>query len=571
MKKTWSVLRIKNVFVFALLANMVLATCMAVVQPTKVSAAADTCTWTGGGSDDNFSTAANWTGCDNGTVPENGDILEFDVSSLTGDTVANNDLVSLSIAGINMTGTAVLFPSIEVTGNPITITGNLTGDNVGGTVNIGVDITLGSNVTYSVPEGRLFFYSSTGIPDFNIQSHNFTVTTTSSEDCDVVRMQSSLVGSGQLITNSGAIYLALYESASGFSGSVVSNGKGVVAYKGNVVSAGASVTINGSGKIILAQENSDPTTDYVFDVVMNSSANPALLADSTAAYCSGGPSTAAGNSTLSGDLTLQTDTVFSGAHNLNVTGAYTANAHALTVKAGSGGSITTSSGTIGTTEQTTTISAGDVSSGTEEVGNKETLILNGTRGTVNVRNGGVLKGTGVSDTIVVFAGGKLSPGQSPGCMTVGSGSGALQFNSGSSFDVEIAGTTACTGYDQVVVNGSVNVTNATLNVTLLNGFNPSLNSTFTIISNDGTDAVTGTFTGLAQGASVVVGGVTFHISYTGGDGNDVVLTAASVPSSATAPNTGIAGLNRSIVLPLIVVVVTGLSLIVIRKKFAATR
>jgi hypothetical protein len=49
-------------------------------------------------------------------------------------------------------------------------------------------------------------------------------------------------------------------------------------------------------------------------------------------------------------------------------------------------------------------------------------------------------------------------------------------------------------------------------------------ATFTIINNDGTDAVTGTFAGLAQGATFVVGGETFQINYKGGDGNDVTLT-----------------------------------------------
>src|SRR5262249_34827358 len=45
----------------------------------------------------------------------------------------------------------------------------------------------------------------------------------------------------------------------------------------------------------------------------------------------------------------------------------------------------------------------------------------------------------------------------------------------------------------------------------------------------GTDAVVGTFAGLAQGATVLIGGRPFTISYTGGDGNDVVLT---VPGAA---------------------------------------
>ena len=55
----------------------------------------------------------------------------------------------------------------------------------------------------------------------------------------------------------------------------------------------------------------------------------------------------------------------------------------------------------------------------------------------------------------------------------------------------------------------------------------AVNDQFTIINNDGTDPVAGTFTGLAQGATLTIGSQQFQISYTGGDGNDVVLTQIS--------------------------------------------
>jgi hypothetical protein len=46
----------------------------------------------------------------------------------------------------------------------------------------------------------------------------------------------------------------------------------------------------------------------------------------------------------------------------------------------------------------------------------------------------------------------------------------------------------------------------------------------TLIDNDGTDAVSGTFAGLPQNAVVTAGGARYRISYTGGTGNDVTLT-----------------------------------------------
>ena len=55
-------------------------------------------------------------------------------------------------------------------------------------------------------------------------------------------------------------------------------------------------------------------------------------------------------------------------------------------------------------------------------------------------------------------------------------------------------------------------------------FAVSTNTQFTIIANDGADPVVGTFNGLPQNGTVNFGNESFHINYTGGDGNDVVLT-----------------------------------------------
>jgi acetyl esterase/lipase len=76
--------------------------------------------------------------------------------------------------------------------------------------------------------------------------------------------------------------------------------------------------------------------------------------------------------------------------------------------------------------------------------------------------------------------------------------------------------------DRVVVAGTVSVAGA-LAVTIPSGASPQPGS-YTIIDNDGTDPVSGTFTGLPEGSTLSVGGSTFRISYRGGDGNDVVLT-----------------------------------------------
>jgi Ca2+-binding RTX toxin-like protein len=70
---------------------------------------------------------------------------------------------------------------------------------------------------------------------------------------------------------------------------------------------------------------------------------------------------------------------------------------------------------------------------------------------------------------------------------------------------------------------------AILDLSLLAGFVPAVGTAFTIVDNDGSDAVSGTFAGLAEGAILDAGSVLFSISYEGGDGNDVVLTATAPP------------------------------------------
>ncbi len=87
---------------------------------------------------------------------------------------------------------------------------------------------------------------------------------------------------------------------------------------------------------------------------------------------------------------------------------------------------------------------------------------------------------------------------------------------------------------QFDVTGTVNLTGAILAPS--NGgklYVSSAGQTFTIINNDGGDAVVGTFAGLAEGATLTVGSDTYAISYTGGDGNDVVLTQQA-PSGSIA-------------------------------------
>jgi autotransporter-associated beta strand protein len=153
-----------------------------------------------------------------------------------------------------------------------------------------------------------------------------------------------------------------------------------------------------------------------------------------------------------------------------------------------------------------------------------TLLVNGNgnafAGLATV-SAGTLGGTGRVGRVTVSAGGHLAPGSGgPGALTGAS----LSFAPGSTFDVGIDGTTAGTGYDQLVCTGSVALGGATLNVSL-GSFTPPSGSSFTIITRTSAGGGNTTFAGLAEGTTFGVGGTTFQITYLGGTGHhDVVLT-----------------------------------------------
>jgi len=142
-----------------------------------------------------------------------------------------------------------------------------------------------------------------------------------------------------------------------------------------------------------------------------------------------------------------------------------------------------------------------------------------------VLKAGTLKGVGTVGTLTAVADGGpgsmvLNPGGSPGILTCSN----VALNTSTTLAVELNGQSA---YDQLNVNGSVTLNNAVLSVTL--GFMPAVGTHFTIINNDGVDAVLGTFNGLPEGSFFTAGNSVFRITYAGGDGNDVALVRVNPP------------------------------------------
>ncbi|HOX02825.1 MAG TPA: autotransporter-associated beta strand repeat-containing protein [Candidatus Paceibacterota bacterium] len=148
-----------------------------------------------------------------------------------------------------------------------------------------------------------------------------------------------------------------------------------------------------------------------------------------------------------------------------------------------------------------------------------TLRINGSQPSsdVLVWNGGVLGGTGAVGR-VTSTGGALSPGLSPGTLT----SGDVLLDSSTECILELANA----GSDQMNVQGSVGLGSARLTLSAA-GLLPEEGQPFVLVSNDGADAVAGTFAGLPEGAVVSAGPRQFLITYAGGSGNDVVLLATN--------------------------------------------
>jgi len=90
----------------------------------------------------------------------------------------------------------------------------------------------------------------------------------------------------------------------------------------------------------------------------------------------------------------------------------------------------------------------------------------------------------------------------------------------------IIGAAADSGYPQLKVAGKVEINTASLNLAG-STYAGNVGDTFTLINNDGSDAVIGTFNGLPEGAYVSLAGQPAQIHYAGGDGNDVVLVRAN--------------------------------------------
>ncbi|WP_178119528.1 Ig-like domain-containing protein [Pseudomonas sp. SCB32] len=308
----------------------------------------------------------------------------------------------------------------------------------------------------------------------------------------------SLFGAGTVALGGQSLMVGVNGASSNFSGSITGSG---------------ALVQDGTGTLTLSGANSSQGwATRVYDGTL-AIANAGNIG-------TGAIELNGGTLSISNDMTLANTITLSGAGGtLSVAAGKAVGLSASNT--GTGGLTKAGSGTLTLSGSnnylgTTTVSAGTLS------------VTGSTASATTVASGATLAGSGtLGGNVTVQGGGTLSPGiggvnNGVGTLTL---NGNLQMNAGSTLALDINGTTAGTGYDQLLVNGAVDVTGATLAAT--HGYVPDSGDSYNVIVNDGADAVTGSFSGLGEGAVLTAGGdgTPLTVSYLGGTGNDITLTA----------------------------------------------
>ena len=425
---------------------------------------------------------------------------------------------TLDLNGTNQTTAGITF-NYNDTSVPIAATGK-------GTINTGVGtLTLNGNLTYNGTASQTNGTSAiNGNLDLGGGTRTFTINNGGQDDDFAIN---AVISNGAL-TKAGAGNLVL-GGANTFTGATLVNA-GILSLNAvDALDTTSAVTI-ASGATLRANDAAGSIIGDTLTVTVNTGGTFELDKDETIGVL-------AGNGTVA-------------AHDVN---SDNTSADTWTLTVGQGDADSTFSGVLQD-------DPGDVKLGLSKIG-AGTITLSGastysgdttvTTGTLSVTNttgsatgasavtiatGTSLIGTGSIDgTVTAQDGAFVAPGLS-GIDAINTGD--LTLDAGSTFEAELG---AAPSSDQLVVTGSVTLNNADLDLIVTPGFiAPALSShVFTLIDNNGSDPVIGTFNGLAEGniISINSGGSAndlFRISYKGGDGNDVVLMALGEQATTSA-------------------------------------
>jgi hypothetical protein len=479
------------------------------------------------------------------------------------ETIANNVVIGSGGGTFNKSsGTLTLSGTLSGSGS-VTNSGSAALTQTGGGT-----LTLdGASVTRAASAGAVTLNSA-----IVIGSGGATIDTTGGD----ITLKGNISGSGALTKQGGAsgyiLWLYGNNTYSGaqtvVSGWLVANSATALGSGQITLDAGTTLGLNGgvatfSNNIVLAGDatiqSATPTnTISTFSGVISETGGSHNLTLGTGSGTNtgiilSGANTWTGTTTITGSNVLQiTDAtnlsaaaITLGGATLQVNGSGVTLANAITLTGSStlsNANAVTFSGVISGGQNLTKSGAGTLTLSNTETYTGSTTVSAGTlrvdgalgaTSGVTVASGGTLGGTGSifasasSNTLTVQSGGTLAPGDSgAGTLTV---NGNLSMASGSTLAVDIAGATAGTQYDQVIVNGTVNVSGATLAVN--HSYTAAKLDSYQLIANDGNDAIAGTFTGVSEGGTLTAGGdsTSLQASYVGSSGNDFTLTVPDMP------------------------------------------
>ncbi|MBX3053498.1 MAG: hypothetical protein KF753_18625 [Caldilineaceae bacterium] len=433
------------------------------------------------GGDSNISITAN------NTIAVNANITNIGNGSTT---LLANGNVSGNFSGITVDSSAI---STQGTGTiSLTGTGGSSGNSNNGIAFVGTspqitsvngDITLVGSTPSAGGSTNVGILSTTGIAT--------TIQATGSGNVNLTGTSGGAEGGGIILHTTSTVQVATGDITIVGTGKFTACGFGVL----------GALTSTGSGNIDLTG-----TTDFGPDACMagafNSGPSGSFTVNANTVQIDASASVAgSGFLTFAPRTASTTIGLGGGAGTLNLTDAeltqLTDGFSSITIGKSDAGKITVDTATFN--DNLTLLTAGDIAdandSGTDITNTGNTVTFNG----------------------------NLSPGSSPGIFSV---AGNVAFVDNSSFSVELTGTPSGGSHDQLDVTGSVTI-GSSVALNLTTGSYTKAAGTITIVNNDGSaDAVTGIFSGLAEGGQTNSGSnPNFLISYVGGDGNDVVLTA----------------------------------------------
>jgi hypothetical protein len=260
------------------------------------------------------------------------------------------------------------------------------------------------------------------------------------------------------------------------------------------------------------------------------------------------PAAAAGMPTVGLPITLTADQTFHGG--AVYSGPLNLNGHALTLTAnGTLAGDISGAGSVNFSQSSDVVSGHDTYTGPTVISGAFVTVNGSIAGPVTLQSG-FLNGSGSVGDVTVTAGllGQLVGAipQTPSTLTTGGLT--LSDRTTVSFDLSASGS------DRIAAVGSVHLAGI-LQLPPDTTFRPVAGQQFTIIDNDGTDPVVGTFSAVPdfpgstqstysdapEGAIVMrrrFGNFGLRISYKGGDGNDVTLTTVALPAFAVGAGAG---------------------------------